>query len=535
MKKNKFVIYPVFIFLYPVLLLWAGNVRDVLPSQVYPALIAVISMGALLLLVVWLICRQWDQSALAASMTFLIFFSYGHLYNYLQDWNESLARHRMLLPVYGCLILAWGWEVFVSKRRIELWSSIFGVVGPVLFLFPLYTLAGSMLMNASREEMSPPQVATVEATVPRPDIYYIVFDAYGRGDVLFKDYQYDNSAFLDYLEGAGFYVADRSTSNYVSTVLSLSSSLNMQYVKTLVPGVNPLTSDQVQLGRYEEDLLDFIRHSEVRRFLAENGYRLVTYDNQFKTTIYDADVLLSYSPLTPRTGRQEGGVEFALNGFDGMLLETSAARLWLDWQAAHGGKNILIEGPYLTHRNLTVDMFESLKEIPAMDGDNFVFMHFLVPHPPFVFGRNGETVMHNEPFSLADGVNYSGTRGSYIRGYGGQLEVTNAYLRESISYIIENSNPKPVIIIQGDHGPRMSLNFKNPKKTDLEAPFGNLNAYYLPGLDHRVLYPEITPVNSFRVVFNVYFGADMGLLPDENYLSTSIQPFDFTNVTQLVR
>ena len=42
---------------------------------------------------------------------------------------------------------------------------------------------------------------------------------------------------------------------------------------------------------------------------------------------------------------------------------------------------------------------------------------------------------------------------------------------------------------------------------------GILNAYYLPGADPRVFYPTISPVNSFRVVFNTYFGASLPLLP----------------------
>ena len=45
-----------------------------------------------------------------------------------------------------------------------------------------------------------------------------------------------------------------------------------------------------------------------------------------------------------------------------------------------------------------------------------------------------------------------------------------------------------------------------------------LTAAYLPGgsQDSR-LYPSISPVNTFRVVFNRYFGARYPLLPDRPY------------------
>jgi hypothetical protein len=58
----------------------------------------------------------------------------------------------------------------------------------------------------------------------RPDIYYIVLDAYGRQDVLADLYNLDNRPFLDYLEGKGFYVASESHSNYMQTVFSIPAS-----------------------------------------------------------------------------------------------------------------------------------------------------------------------------------------------------------------------------------------------------------------------------------------------------------------------
>ncbi len=57
-----------------------------------------------------------------------------------------------------------------------------------------------------------------------------------------------------------------------------------------------------------------------------------------------------------------------------------------------------------------------------------------------------------------------------------------------------------------------------------------LNAYFLPGGDQRSLYPSISPVNSFRVIFNTYFEADYPLLADRSYFSTYQDPYNFTVV-----
>jgi hypothetical protein len=61
-----------------------------------------------------------------------------------------------------------------------------------------------------------------------------------------------------------------------------------------------------------------------------------------------------------------------------------------------------------------------------------------------------------------------------------------------------------------------------------------LNAYYLPDFDHEQLYDEITPVNTFRVVFNQYFGTEYGLLRDQGYFSTMRRPYKFINVTDRI-
>ena len=49
------------------------------------------------------------------------------------------------------------------------------------------------------------------------------------------------------------------------------------------------------------------------------------------------------------------------------------------------------------------------------------------------------------------------------------------------------------------------------------ARFGILNAYYLPNGGNDLLYESISPVNSFRVIFNSYFGANYEILEDRSY------------------
>jgi hypothetical protein len=44
-----------------------------------------------------------------------------------------------------------------------------------------------------------------------------------------------------------------------------------------------------------------------------------------------------------------------------------------------------------------------------------------------------------------------------------------------------------------------------------------LNAYYVNEETKKDLYETITPVNSFRIIFNHYFGTNYPLLEDLSY------------------
>ena len=62
-----------------------------------------------------------------------------------------------------------------------------------------------------------------------------------------------------------------------------------------------------------------------------------------------------------------------------------------------------------------------------------------------------------------------------------------------------------------------------------------LNAYYFPGRRYEALYDRISPVNSFRVVLNTFFAANLELLPDRSFFSTWAEPYHFIDVTDDVR
>jgi hypothetical protein len=105
-------------------------------------------------------------------------------------------------------------------------------------------------------------------------------------------------------------------------------------------------------------------------------------------------------------------------------------------------------------------------------------------------------------------------------------------LKKTISRLVAATGGKAIILLQGDHGPGSEWYVNSYEKTNLRERFPILNAYYLPGDGEKLLYPEITPVNSFRLIFKHYFNMDIELLPDESFYSTWVEPFKFTKIPQ---
>ena len=157
--------------------------------------------------------------------------------------------------------------------------------------------------------------------------------------------------------------------------------------------------------------------------------------------------------------------------------------------------------------------------------------HVLLPHPPYVFKRDGSFLPSEEEARTTD-----------RQGYVNQLIATNAHITAVIDRVLADSKQPPIIVLQGDEGPypegtkKDSFNWHRASPAQLRVRSGILNAYYLPeGRGRSGLYDSITPVNSFRVIFNEYFGTGLPLLPDRTYAhETDYHPYRLVDITETV-
>ena len=485
-----------------------------------------VTATALFTLSLKLLIKDSVKASALVSIFLVLFFFYGHVHHLLFRWMTDndirvigilLARHRYLLPF--SVILASVSVSLVLRYRGNLVPGMQVATGMMLVL--VVWNIGRVGLADLRSWGAQPSLGQI-ADTPRnpiagadglPDIYYFILDGYGRADGLKKIYGFDNSKFIDSLTQKGFYVASKSRSNYVQTSLSLPSSLNMRYLDERddprnVQGWNRRLKDPAE-----------INNNVVSHFVKSMGYQWVQFDSGWGER---------KNPLADIQFIESGMLPLLLNRYSSKLAESTIADALLNIVGLDLTTPFRVESARL----FTTAMRE-VRTVPDIPGPTFSFLHSIPPHPPAIFDRAGNV---RKPADSELNRNWWGFTDLYVD----QLIYVNQTIESVVDEILERSAVEPIIIIQADHGTALSesdmsfmtgsIRFENPSESLVFERTGILNAYYLPEYCNSGLYATITPVNTFRLVFDNCFGTDFGLLEDVTYWSSYGRAHDFQRV-----
>ena len=500
--RGPVVFYPVLFAAFPILFLYAYNISQTSASQIWLPL--GISVGAALAMwaVLTPVLRSRAKAGLATAIFLALFFSYGRLYDGLNYLGVAAPEHAHLLP---SMLFAWGYSVYFigrAKRDFRLTTRLLNVVAVAVIAINLFNIVsyeiGLRGVEAEALPESTQQPLAGEVDLENlPDIYFIILDEYSHTDTMKKWYDYDNSWFIDGLENRGFFVAGKSRTRTPNSHYAISQILNMEH---LTPGYcwDPaqqeynLNSATDYGGVYWDDdaIHRKIAYNRVTDFLRTTGYDFMYFGNWYDLGRFDryiddsADLYFNY---------YEEAATHWVSGFQEILWNTTMLRPFY----YH-----LVGGQYETaNRRQTLHTLEHLKALPTAEGPKFVFAWFVCPHSPYVFGPEGEYI---EPMNWA---NYRDER-----FYLGQSIFISREIEEVVDSLLKKSETPPIIIIQSDHGQR-------PHHPGIEIGPDEwhkiLNVMYLPGMDYSEISESISPVNTFRLIFNHYFGADYEMLPDD--------------------
>jgi hypothetical protein len=477
--------------------------QELVPTDILIPLLVIVPISLIIFVILKLILKDSKKAALIVSIGLVLFFTYGHFYNILKGFtilDEVIGRHRyLIIPfIVGIIIPTY----FIIKSKID-FQNITKIVNGISIVLVILVFVNITTFGITEIESystihyesinNPMELQNMHNT---PDVYYIILDEYGGSESM-KYLNYDNSQFYEFLKEKKFTIPKKSTSNYPITQFSITSSMNMEYVNDLSNIVGKDSKSYLPVN-------EMLYNSQVIKNFKSLGYDIVIFEsgaNSSKNFVLVDDIICHND-----------------EGINSILLDTVTRTSMIGYFVERYTEEKI--------RDRINCVFSEIKTIGNnKDKPIFAFVHMLIPHPPNVFGPNGETVIPGNPISSE----IWDEKIAYID----QVKFVNKEIIKVIEKILDK-NEKSIIILQSDHGSGFDIDWKNPDESMVLQRLSILNAYYAPEISENRFYENITPVNSFRIIFNDYFNADYKILEDQNYWSNGFAPFDFHNVTEII-
>ena len=508
-SKNWHFLHPILFVLYPTIFLFAHNINQVLFTEILLPIVISLCLVVILILPLWLFFRDIAKVGFGASVFVVFLFAYGPICGAMKrllPMCSAFHIHGGLMPIMVCGLVCSEFLIKRIRRNLSNTTRVLNIVSAILIMVSLTNIVVYKFRNAAygnntiNSENIESHTAAPAASSRLPDIYYIILDRYPSAATLREVYDFDNSEFVDYLARHGFYVASQSNANYQCTPQSLASSLNMKYITYLGKEQGEKTDNWMPIYAMLDD-------NRVWRFLKSKGYKFIHFGSEwYPTSNNHADMNVN--------------VLFWMLVYKTTMLYPITLLLGI----------IDIDREKYRREHY---QFDKLSLLPSIKSPNFAYAHFLVTHPPYVFDENGNFLTPEKASQRSDRENFLT-----------QIVFINKKMKALISKLQSDSDPQPIIIVQSDEGPYpqpqnrtmfSGFDWGSASNTQIREKMGILNAYYLPNVNTDALYPSITPVNSFRIIFNLYFGTELELLPDESYVSDTRHIYKFINVTDKLK
>ncbi len=367
----------------------------------------------------------------------------------------------------------------------------------ILTLLVLCLIQGGykLINSINFSELFPVRHKTAEVSIKNitkfsdKDIYIIILDMYA-GSFTLNQMGFDNSHFITELKKSGFNVFENIDSNYNKTLLSLSSFLNLKYLEN----INYETSSEA------------INYAELFKIAKSAGYKIY-YINSW--------------PVELRLNRGEVTDEVYNSDY---YVTGAVLNLFLD--------NTIFKGiVYMAEKENPVENSISLlKRIIKNHSSEkkFILAHFLMPHEPFLFDEYGNEL----PLEERDYIIHTGSDLKTLnqKSYISFLKYANKKTLDIVNEILNtDKKTKPIIIIMGDHGPRI-IRYEVKEKKHMEEislyhknSFNTFLAFYNPE-SNMENYNKTNSLLNFYINFtNETFGTEKENLPDKkfyNYLTS---------------
>jgi Sulfatase len=433
--------------------------------------------------------RPFFRIAAPVAVYVVLLFSYGTIKQLL----PSNFKPEFTVLVWSGLVLLACTLAWFASRYPKARGGIFAAL-LVLFALPAAGLLKYLHSGAAAAPADRMEFLHGIAFRQKPNVYFMILDAYGRADTLKLALGFDNEGFLGELERLGFFIPRHSVSNYPMTNASVGSMLSLDYPEAA--------------KKLDPDVASFRRELRgtnpvVEKFQAE-GYRYILMPSGIWTKIScggEEDLCLEKTrPLE---------MERALTSLTPiqMLLDIHFFSRWL----------APTPGEYLEPD----DVFRLFgNQMRALQRPYFMMLHFAGIHD----GIYNADCSKGPPGSPVLYDSHSVSR------YTASVNCTNRQVLGLVARIVAE-DPDAIILLTGDHGPTVKppgipvqreqavrpFTWGANTPEDYRNMFGTMTALKIPASCNGLVSDRHYAVNNFRIVFACLGNTAIKLLEDRAY------------------
>jgi hypothetical protein len=474
-------------FWVPAFYLYSVNVGDALLVEFLFLLTILFLTVFFLLYFTKKFFNSYFKSSLFFSILYLGVFLGANIYRQIYTVESFLSFLKFLKPAYFLgiyffflfLLLFFIFKTIIRKRIINFLILVFSYL-IIFYLFNIYSSYRHInkyiklykKQNIIFRNKFKNKFLSLNKSLKnedKRDIYYIILDAHASINDLKQYHNYNYDKFEKKLEDMGFIFPKNSKSNYDHTIQSLPSSLSMRYLLN----ANSYKNLTFGVSSY------LIRNNNFKYFTNLLGYKFINIPSSWTIT---------------RAWQRKFSIRDLFFGdfVQHFLYSFTSRKIFYPLYA------------YIKRKEL-LDQLNCLYEKSKTKDSKVIFAHFLCPHFPYVFKKDGSL----ETKDKMDNQSYLD-----------QMDFFDKQIIKFLNFVISNSKVKPIIILQSDHSshgytffPKMCSNFTKKDKENLK--FNILSTFYLPGINKKDLPKDISPVNNFRFIFNKYFGTNFKILENK--------------------
>jgi hypothetical protein len=473
---------PVFFLLLPIFFVLHGYVQNYPLVPVSDALKLVfeyLAVALLLIFIFYFIFKSWQKALLFVFCLMCVQFFFGAVHDLFKNWflHSFVSRYSFLLPLILAIIVTTFFFLLKTSQPFKKATQYLSITLVILIAVDFAVVVSKFIGKPGTNETI--TKITECGDCKKPNIYLVITDEYAGRKELHDIFSFDNSAFESELQKRNFHVVKNAMSNYNYTPYSMASIFNMNYLKGITSKANDIHNRNISFETINRNtlvnILNSLGYGFVNLSLFDFAGKPGVNNNEFYST---REKLISSQTLTGKIKKD--------------LSYHFVTTFKFHWAQNNLRKELInvLEKEYKG----TLTAAEEGPERPR-----FIYTHFIMPHYPYLFDRNGNQLTFEE--SQQD------TRKDLYLEY---LQYCNKRCLALTDSIIKKDKTGPIVILMSDHG----FTKYDPSAIDASYNFNNMINVYLPDKNYSDFPDTISNVNLFRFILNKQFKQRFPLLKD---------------------